>query len=110
MNSKQQARKIYELCVGSARPLRCGEVLEHLGYRQPVSGNAIRFGLELVRIACASKGADGECVLRYDNEAGKGDHRHVGDVEQAYRFTTPERLVADFFSDIERWLDENRDA
>ena len=21
--------------------------------------------------------ADGECVLRYDNEIGKGDHRHI---------------------------------
>ncbi len=31
-----------------------------------------------------------ECVLRYDNEAGKGDHRHRGTEEAAYRFTTIE--------------------
>ena len=24
---------------------------------------------------------DGECVLRFDNETGKGDHRHFGDKE-----------------------------
>jgi hypothetical protein len=53
---------------------------------------------------------NGQCVLRYDNEAGKGDHRHLGEVESLYRFTTPEQLVSDFFSDIERWRNENRHA
>lgn len=32
---------------------------------------------------------DGVCVLRYDNEAGKGDHKHVGEVETAYTFESP---------------------
>lgn len=53
---------------------------------------------------------NGECVLRYDNEAGKGDHRHWGDMESRYRFTTPERLIADFQRDIERWDHENGDS
>lgn len=52
----------------------------------------------------------GACVLRYDNETGKGDHKHVGGVERAYAFTTPGQLIADFQRDIERWNDENRDA
>lgn len=51
-----------------------------------------------------------QCVLRYDNETGKGDHRHAGDLEAPYPFTTPDQLVADFFSDIERWRNENRNA
>jgi hypothetical protein len=50
------------------------------------------------------------CVLRYDNEAGKGDHVHIGDRERPYRFVDPDRLVADFLADVRRWLDENRDA
>ena len=29
------------------------------------------------------------CVLRYDNEAGKGDQRHFGGKESAYAFTNP---------------------
>ncbi|GMW05252.1 MAG: hypothetical protein AMXMBFR8_00490 [Nevskiales bacterium] len=41
-------------------------------------------------------------LVGYDNEAGKGDHRHIGDVETAYRFTTPEQLVADFLADVRR--------
>jgi len=49
----------------------------------------------------------GECVLRYDNEGGKGDHRHFGGKERAYVFTTPEQLIADFQNDIARWNHEN---
>jgi hypothetical protein len=45
--------------------------------------------------------------LRYDNEIGKGDHRHFGGEENAYVFTTPEQLVADFQKDIARWNYEN---
>jgi len=51
-----------------------------------------------------------ECVLRYDNEAGKGDHRHWGGKEFPYRFSTPEKLLADFQLDIERWDRENSDS
>jgi hypothetical protein len=53
---------------------------------------------------------NGECVLRYDNEAGKGDHRHYGSRESLYAFSTPEKLIADFRRDIARWNDENGDA
>ncbi len=52
----------------------------------------------------------GRCVLRYDNEAGKGDHRHFGSREKPYAFSTVDRLVADFFEDVRRWRDENRNA
>jgi hypothetical protein len=47
--------------------------------------------------------AGGECVLRYDNEAGKGDHRHVLDIEERYDFTSSEVLLADFWRDVQRW-------
>ena len=50
------------------------------------------------------------CVLRYDNEVGKGDHRHYGDVESRYKFITPDKLIADFHKDIARWNDENSDS
>ena len=49
----------------------------------------------------------GVCVLRYDNEAGKGDHRHTGEQEDNYAFTTPDKLLADFFNDIQRWNHEH---
>ena len=49
----------------------------------------------------------GECVLRYDNERGKGDHRHVGSVQTPYAFSTPDQLMADFSADIGRWNHEH---
>ena len=44
-----------------------------------------------------------ECVLRYDNEAGKGDHKHLGETEVPYNFTTLEQLVADFWDEVSQW-------
>lgn len=44
--------------------------------------------------------ADGTCVVRYDNETGKGDHRHYSGREEPYFFTDVETLVADFLEDI----------
>jgi hypothetical protein len=48
-----------------------------------------------------------ECVLRYDNGAGKGDHKHVSGKEVIYHFVEVDKLVADFFEDVKRWRDEN---
>lgn len=45
-------------------------------------------------------GRDGERIIAYDDEAGKGDHRHYGDREEPYRFTTMENLIADFWNDV----------
>ena len=41
-------------------------------------------------------------VVSYDNERGKGDHRHVRDQEEPYIFTTVEQLVADFLADVRK--------
>jgi len=45
----------------------------------------------------------GDCVVRYDNERGKGDHRHVGESETLYQFSDLARLLADFRLDVENW-------
>lgn len=72
--------------------------------RVPVAGSAHRFKYRLAFVV------NGACMLRFDNEAGKGDHWHDGTRQRAYRFTTPERLLADFETAIARWQHENRDA
>lgn len=46
---------------------------------------------------------NGACVLRYDNETGKGDHKHVGKEQHPYAFTTPEALLDDFGHDAAQW-------
>lgn len=45
----------------------------------------------------------GERVLGFDNERGKGDHRHDGPVESPYEFRGVEQLVADFLTAIDGW-------
>ncbi|MCJ2017637.1 MULTISPECIES: DUF6516 family protein [unclassified Methylobacterium] len=45
-------------------------------------------------------GRAGERILAYDNEAGKGDHVHRGDLPSNYIVTTVEQLVADFLSEV----------
>lgn len=48
---------------------------------------------------------DGRCVIRYDNEAGKGDHRHIGAAEMPYRFVSIDRLLDDFLGEVAAWQD-----
>ena len=43
-----------------------------------------------------------KCLVRYDNERGKGDHRHYEDREEPYRFVSVYQLMRDFKADIER--------
>ena len=47
-------------------------------------------------------GRDGEHIVGYDNERGKGDHKHLGAKQTPYRFVNMEKLVADFLADVER--------
>jgi hypothetical protein len=47
------------------------------------------------------------CVLRYDNEREKGDHRHTELTEEPYVFSTPDQLMSDFEADIARWNHEH---
>ena len=44
--------------------------------------------------------AEGTCLLKYDNETGKGDHKHIGNTEEFYSFVSVNKLFADFFADI----------
>jgi hypothetical protein len=47
-------------------------------------------------------GRPGLREVGYDNERGKGDHRHLQGVETGYAFTTVEQLMADFWLDVRR--------
>ena len=49
---------------------------------------------------------DGTCLVRYDNERGKGDHKHIGGIECTYIFRTLEAVFKDFLHDIEAMMNE----
>lgn len=69
---------------------------------RPLPGSSHPFKYRLAYVV------EGRCVIRYDNETGKGDHRHRDDRENAYAFTTVEKLLEDFQRDIGRHLREDR--
>lgn len=46
--------------------------------------------------------------VRYDNERGKGDHKHLGGQETHYSFIDVDHLVADFHADIRKDIHEHR--
>jgi hypothetical protein len=43
---------------------------------------------------------EGKRMVGYDNERGKGDHKHIGDREEHYLFVNPQQLMADFMVDV----------
>ncbi len=66
------------------------------GLSRPVRGSGHSFKYSLFY------GRPGQRLVGYDNEAGKGDHRHLGEHEESYAFTTPEQLVRNFLADVRR--------
>lgn len=63
---------------------------------QPVRGSGHSFKYSLFY------GRSGVRLVGYDNEPGKGDHRHYRDREEPYEFTMAERLIRDFLADVRR--------
>ena len=63
----------------------------------PLQGSCQRFKYRLALVV------SGSCVLRYDNEPGKGDHKHSGQDENTYIFLTPKALLDDFWNDVDTW-------
>jgi hypothetical protein len=61
----------------------------------PVPPSAHRFKYRLVYVR------DGRRVVGYDNERGKGDHRHLGETQRPYRFVDVPTLLRDFWRDVE---------
>jgi hypothetical protein len=58
----------------------------------PPSEHPFKYRLVFVR--------DGKRLVGYDNERGKGDHRHVGDTESPYLFVDENQLLEDFWQDV----------
>ncbi|MFT8244322.1 DUF6516 family protein [Roseomonas sp. BN140053] len=73
-----------------------GAILEVVVWRVPVavppSTHGLKYRLVYVR--------DGERLAGYDNERGKGNHRHLGGREEDYGFTSLSQLLNDFEADV----------
>ncbi|WP_429321840.1 toxin-antitoxin system TumE family protein [Paraburkholderia sp. GAS448] len=75
-----------------------GSILEMRIWRLPAADPERPHGLKY-SLFC---GRAGERIIGYDNERGKGDHRHYRSHEEPYVFQSAERMVADFLDDVER--------
>ncbi len=67
-------------------------VLWHVPSPVPPSVHGLKYSLFY--------GRPGIRKVGYDNERGKGDHRHFQGAETAYAFIGVEQLMADFWSDV----------
>jgi hypothetical protein len=54
-------------------------------------------------------GYPGTPLVRYDNERGKGGHRHEGKHQARYTFISVEQLIRAFEADIERSRGEHEE-
>ncbi|MBL6082101.1 hypothetical protein JMJ56_29420 [Belnapia sp. T18] len=78
------------LVIGSAELVEI--VIWQVPTPVPPSDHDFKYRLAYVR--------DRDCVVRYDNERGKGDHKHLSGWELPYTFTSVEQLLSDFEADI----------
>jgi hypothetical protein len=62
---------------------------------EPVPGSKHGFKYRLAYVV------NGICRVRYDNERGKGDHRHLDGAEEPYAFHNLEQLLSDFWRDVD---------
>lgn len=73
-----------------------GAIVEMVIWRVPSSVPPSTHGLKYSLFY----GRPGVRDAGYDNERGKGDHRHFQGVETPYAFSSVERLMIDFWSDV----------
>ena len=45
-------------------------------------------------------GRKGQRIVSYDNEQGKGDHKHILNKEEPYEFVSVQQLIIDFKADV----------
>jgi hypothetical protein len=69
-----------------------GSIIQAIVWELPVpfAGSLHRFKYRLYF------GKDGTCLVRFDNEQGKGDHKHINGVEYPYPFKDIATLLKDF--------------
>ena len=74
-----------------------GDLVEMVVWRlpEPAPASRHRFKRRLAYIVSRKR------VLGYDNERGKGDHRHYIDREESIAFSSIDELLARFLSEVE---------
>ncbi len=79
-----------------------GGIVEMVIWRLPSADSERSHGLKY-RLVYVK---DGRRLVGYDNERGKGDHKHIGGKEQVYVFQSVDQLLEDFWNDVKRCDDD----
>lgn len=79
-----------------------GSIVEMVIWRvpHPVPGSSHSYKYRLFY------GRNGNRLVGFDNERGKGDHCHLDGAEQPYCFVDVDKLVADFLLEVRRRIPE----
>lgn len=80
------------------RILRDGSIIQMRLWQLPERSDERPHGLKYSLFY----GKGGVRIVGYDNELGKGDHKHIRDQEFPYTFTTPKQLLEDFYADVRK--------
>jgi hypothetical protein len=75
-----------------------GAIQEMVIWRVPTPIPPTRYGFKYRLFY----GFPGQRLVAYDNERGKGDHRHIEGREESYFFTGWETLIDAFLADVAR--------
>ena len=71
---------------------------------RPLAGSSHSYKYRLALVA------NGVCVIRFDNEAGKGDHIHRLSKQYDYHFVDVDILLSDFHLATEKWINEHPES
>ena len=90
-------RRRATLVIDRKFTLEDGAIVEAVVWELPIplKGSPHRYKYRLYY------GRQGECLVRFDNEQGKGDHNHVMGMETPYTFRDIPTLLKDFRNEIE---------
>lgn len=87
-----------ELVIKDKEVIAEGQMIEMVVWKVPVpvepSTHDFKYSLAYI--------VNGERVVGFDNERGKGDHCHLDGVETEYRFTSLPELVDDFITEVNK--------
>lgn len=89
-------RRRATLVIDRKMTLEDGTILQAVVWELPIPlrGSLHRYKY---RLYC---GLQGRCLVRFDNEQGKGDHKHVMGLESPYAFRGIPTLLDDFRKEI----------
>lgn len=87
-----------EIIVADKIVLDDGAIQEMVIWRVPTPIPPTRHGFKYRLFY----GFPGQRLVAYDNERGKGDHRHIEGREESYFFADWETLIDDFLADVAR--------